>query len=622
MTKLKGYAGRDLWVNLSTGEMVDRDPGDDLRRRFLGGYGLGVRMIFDNQPANIDPLGPDSIFGITTGPFTGSPAPGGNRWAAVAKSPLTGGWGDANGSGFVGPVLKQAGYDNVYFTGISAEPVYLAIIDGQAELHPAHELWGKDSYFVDDWVKQKYGKKAESLCIGPASEKLSLISGIVTHKGRLAARSGLGAVMGSKKLKAVVVRGDASIDVADPEHVKEVRRKWLADIKADVGTAGFLKATGTPGFTSMSVEIGDSPTRNWGASVMAFPDYEPLTFENLSKYRQKRHTCWHCPVACWSTSELDYGDQHLIVHEPEYESSAAFGSMVLNNHYPSLVAVNDICNRAGLDTISTGGVVAFAFECFEHGLITEEDTGGLSLTWGNHEAIVALTEKIARREGIGDLLADGVKRAAETLGPEAEPFAIHVGGQELPMHDPRFEPALAVIYALNATPGRHTQAGQFGLPMGFDTDKPDFGEDPEQQVGRGAYVRDCTLMNHVVQASGLCVQTGESTELNNMLGLLSAVTGHDYTLETVMQVGETIANLRQAFTVREGVNLVQNKVPARVLGQPPLKDGPTAGISVDLEGMGREFLTAMDWTLDGAAPTEQKLRSLGLDDAAQALWGE
>jgi aldehyde:ferredoxin oxidoreductase len=622
MTRLKGYVGRDLWVNLSTGEMTERDPGDELRRRFLGGYGLGARMIFDNQPAGIDPLGPESIFGITTGPFTGSPAPGGNRWAAVAKSPLTGGWGDANGSGYVGPALKQAGYDNVYFTGISPEPVYLAIIDGRAELLPADELWGQDSYFVDDWVKAKYGKKAESLCIGPASEKLSLISGIVTHKGRMAARSGLGAVMGSKKLKALVVRGTTQIDVADPDYVKEVRRKWLADIKAGLGVADFLKTMGTPGFASMSVEMGDSPTRNWGASVKAFSDYERIDFEHLRQHREKRHTCWHCPVACWSTSELDYGGEHLVVHEPEYETMAAFGSMSLNSNFASMVAVNDICNRSGLDTISTGGAVAFAIECFEHGLITEADTGGLTLSWGDHESIVALTGKIARREDIGDLLADGVMRAAQALGPEAEPFAIHIGGQELPMHDPRFEPALAVIYALNATPGRHTQAGQFGLPMGFPSDKPEFGETPEKQEGRGAYVRECTLMNHVIQASGLCLQTGDSTQVDNFMALLSAITGHDYTLDELLLVGETIANMRQAFTVREGVNLVKNPVPARVLGLPPLKEGPTAGISVDLEGMGREFLEAMDWTLDGAVPTAEKLRSLGLDAVARALWSE
>ena len=621
MTELGGYAGRDLWVDLSTGEMADRDPGDDARKQYLGGYGLGARILFTNQAAGVDALGPDNTLGITTGPFTASVAPGGSRWAAVGKSPLTGGWGDANAGGSVGPVLKQAGYDNVYFTGISPRPVYLSITEGRAELHDASDLWGKDTYFVDDWLKQRYGKEAESLCIGPASEKLSLISGIVTQKGRLAARSGLGAVMGSKRLKAIVVRGSSKVKISDPDRADKFRLKWLRDINAGVGSSDFLKLTGTPGFTPIAVKIGDSPTRNWGASVLAFPDTEPLEFNELLAYRLNRETCWHCPVACWGTSKLDYGHRHLESHQPEYETAAVFGSMLLNNNYPSIIAANDICNRSGLDTISTGGAVAFAIECFEHGLITEKDTGGLSLAWGDHEAIVAMVEKIARREDIGDLLADGVKRAAEALGPDSLPFAIHVGGQELPMHDPRFEPAMAVIYALNATPGRHTQADQFGLPLGYPTDKPDFGEDREQQAGRGVYVRDCTLLNHVVQASGLCIQTSESTDLDTILGLLSAVTGHTYTLETALRAGEAIANLRQAFTVREGINLVQNQMPARALGQPPLEGGPTAGVSVDLEGMGREFLAAMDWTLDGAVPTEEKLRSLDLDEVAQVLWG-
>lgn len=619
---LGGYTGKDLWVDLSSGKMTEEDPGDDLRRDFIGGYGIAARLLFARQPAGVDPLGPENVLGITTGPLTGSPAPGGTRWTAVGRSPLTHGWGDANGSGFVGAALRQAGYDNIYFTGIAPEPVYLLAVDGQdPELRSARELWGRDTYYVDDWAKEAFGSEAEVVCIGPASEMLSLISGVVHAKGRVAARSGLGAVMGSKKLKAVVVKGDQKLRLAHPSRTAELKKKWVRDINAGVGDAEFFRTTGTPGYTPEGIEVGDSPTRNWGASVLAFPDIAPLAFDELLKYRVKRRACWRCPVGCWGTSRVEYGGRVVEGHQPEYETASAFGSMTLNNSYPSLIAVNEICNRSGLDTISAGAAVAFAIECFQEGLITEKDTGGIRLDWGDHEAIVAMTAKVARREDFGDVLADGVRSAAETLGPEAEPFAIHVCGQELPMHDPRFEPALGVIYALDATPGRHTQGNQYYLPLGYESDKPEYGEEPQKQVGRGKYIRECSLFQHVINAMGLCMVTSSSTDVSMLPEIMTAITGHTYTTETLLECGERIGNIRQAFTVREGLNLASEPLPDRAYGRPPLPDGPTAGISVDMEQMSREFLEAMDWTLDGAAPTAEKLESLGMADVSRELWG-
>ena len=615
-----GYAGKDLWVDLSSGRITEETPDDKLRRDFIGGYGMGARLLFSRQRALIDPLGPEAIFGITTGPLTGSPAPAGTRWTVVGKSPLTGGWGDANGSGFAAPVLKQAGYDAVYFTGIAPEPVYLTILDGKAELHSAKELWGKDTYYIEDWAKAEYGKSTESFCIGPSSEKLSLISGVVTRRGRVAGRSGLGAVMGSKKLKAVVVRGERPVPVADPARANELRKKHIAEITAGTNFASFYSGTGTPGYTPMGAVNGDSPTKNWSVSTDHFPSAKPLEFEELLKYRVKREACWHCPIACWGTSKLTYAGREVEAHQPEYETAAAFGTMALNNNYPSLIVVNDICNRYGLDTISAGGAVAFAIECFENGLITEKDTGGIRLRWGDPDAIVAMTEKLALRQDFGDVIADGVKRAAEKVGPQSEPFAIHCAGQELPMHDPRFEPAMGVIYALDATPGRHTQACQYNLPFGYATTKPTFGVDPKNQAGRGKYVRECSILMHTVNASGMCLFGYLSTTYTFIPDFISAVTGWDYTVQDMELCGEKIGNIRQAFTVREGVNLVQQKLPLRAFGRPPLPDGPTAGVYVDVEKMGAEYLSAMGWTLDSAAPTAQKLRELGLDDVAAALW--
>jgi aldehyde:ferredoxin oxidoreductase len=246
------------------------------------------------------------VLAVLTGPLTGTPGPTATRWTVAAKSPLTGGWGDANGSGFFGPALKRAGVDAVFFTGISAKPVSLVIVDGKAELRDASQLWGMDTYEVEDWVKKELGKDYEAICIGPAGEKLSLISGVIHKKGRAAARSGLGAVMGSKRLKMVAAQPAGQVDVADKEHVKAVRKKYAKQISDGVGSAKFYSVTGTPGYTPIGAKNGDSPTRNWGASTDHFKDADNLTFDELLKYRVKKGACWRCPIACWGTSNCLY----------------------------------------------------------------------------------------------------------------------------------------------------------------------------------------------------------------------------------------------------------------------------------------------------------------------------
>lgn len=477
---LGGYMGRFSWANLTDGTMREEIPDEALLRDFVGGYGVGARLLYDRTQPGTDPLGPGNVLGFITGPLTGTPTPTGTRWTVVGKSPLTGTWGDASASGFFGVALKQAGYDAVFFTGIAERPVYLYLDDGRAELRDASRLWGLDCYEVEDWVKAKLGDDVQAACIGPAGEKLSLIAAVIHYKGRAAARSGLGAVMGAKRLKMIAARGTWEVPLAHPEAVQALRRKYIKEISSGVGSADFYRETGTPGYTPTGILNGDSPTRNWGISVLAFPDVEPLEFDRLLQHRVRRESCWQCPIACWGTTRVEYGGQTIEAHQPEYESASAFGSMTLNNDYPSLIKANELCNRYGLDTISGGACVAFAIECYEHGLIVPDDTGGIELAWGDHEAMNAMLEKLARREDFGDVLADGVKRAAERLGPVAEPFAMHIGGQELPMHDPRFEPGLGVIYKVDATPGRHTQACQYLVPPGFPTERPAFGEDRQK----------------------------------------------------------------------------------------------------------------------------------------------
>ena len=464
---LGGYAGKFLWVNLTDGTMREEVPSEDLLRDFIGGYGIGAKVLYDHMPAGVDPLGPENILGMLTGPLTATSAPTSTRWTVVAKSPLTGGWGDANGSGYFAIALKQAGFDAIFFTGISEKPVYLYLEDGKAELRDASDLWGRDTYEIEDWIKAELGKDVEGACIGPSGERLALISGVIHSKGRAAARSGVGAVMGSKRVKLVAAKGTEAFPIADKEAEKAARKKYMKEINSGVGSSDFYRQTGTPGILTWTIHMGDGLVKNWGASVEEAPDPDPLEYSELMKYRKKRAACYRCGIACWGTSELTYDGREIEGHQPEYQTSAAFGPLTMNNDYPSLIAANEICNRYGLDTISAGGCLAFAIECYENGLITKEDTGGIELKWGDHKAMNAFLLKVALREDFGSVVALGVKRAAEHLGPEAEPFAIHVGGQELPMHDPRFEPGLGLVYKLDATPGRHTQASQFTAPPGL-----------------------------------------------------------------------------------------------------------------------------------------------------------
>jgi len=428
--------------------------------------------------------------------------------------------------------------------------------------------------------------------------------------------------MGAKRVKLIAARGDRAVPLGHPEAASAAKRKYLKEIMGGVGSSDFYRTTGTPGYLPIGIQAGDSPVRNWQASKEAFAGVDKLGFEELRQYRVKSASCWTCPIGCWGTSRVEVDGKPVEAHQPEYETGAAFGSMLLNNNYPSIIQANELCNRYGLDTISAGACVSFAFECYEHGLIGPADTGGLELNWGDPVAMNALLEKLARREDVGDVLALGVRHAAEKLGPAAEPFAIHVGGQELPMHDPRYEPALGLIYKIDATPGRHTQACQYLVPEGFASARPAFGVEREKQAGRGRFAKEAFCLNHTMNASGLCLFGYLSTRAACVPEFLSAVTGQPFTLDDALIAGERIANMRQVFNVREGVNAVTQPTPSRAFGLPPLADGPTAGITVQIDQLLREHLDTMGWTQDAAIPTRETLERLGLHDVAQALWAK
>jgi aldehyde:ferredoxin oxidoreductase len=600
-----GNTERIIFVSLSTGQITVEQPEESLYRNYIGGYGIGSRILYDRQKPGVDPLGPDNTFGVLTGPMTGTNAPMGTRYTSVARSPVTGGWGDANAGGNFGPYLKMAGYDAVFFTGISDNPVYLYIDEEKVELKDAGILWGKNTYEVEDTLEKEYGKDTGIVTIGISGEKLSLISCTVSDRGAVAGRSGLGAVMGSKKLKALVTRGNSKVQVAREQEVIDLRRQYIDGMK-EPGPDGnsfydIWHRYGTSSMTARSAHSGDTPVKNWkGVGVIDLPEIDELRMDAAVRNMDRQAGCWHCPLGCESRLKAGEGEYKYPagIRRPEYETEASFGAMVLNNNREAINMANHICNDYGIDTISAGTIVAFAMECYENGILTKQDASGLDLTWGNHQAMIALTEMIARREGIGDILADGVKTAAEKIGKGSEEYAVHIGGQELGMHDPKLmmfgnRPA-AARYWLEPTPGRHMQS--FG-PSSFQ--------------------------GHVLNASGLCILGNRISSIENyFLKILNAVTGYDFSLEEMLQTGERILTMRHLFNLREGINPLNWKVHPRIIGDPPQEDGPLAGIRANIEAQAYWNLGALDWDVETTKPSKAKLLKLGMNKEAEELWPE
>jgi aldehyde:ferredoxin oxidoreductase len=611
-----GAMEKILWVDLSTKEMREEPLDERTARKYFGGYGLGARILFDRQKPEVDPLGPEATLGFVTGLVTGTDGVGGSRYVVVGKSPLTGGWGDANSGGEFGPYLKFSGYDAVFFTGVSDRPVYLHIDNGKAELREAGGIWGKDTFETQDVLRQEHGKDLQVACIGPAGEKVCLIACVMNNKGRAAGRSGLGAVMGSKKLKAVAVQGSVKIPVAKPELLPEMRKRHVAAL---TGHAPQLHESGTPGIYDICCKIDDAPAKNWaGVAEIDSPNYEDCRGANVIAKQKRRYACWRCPIACGGVMKAGTGDYFYEegAHKPEYETMAMFGSNCCNDNLDSLIVASDICNRYGVDTISAGACVAFAIECFENGLISPQDTDGLEMRWGDHRAIIAMTEKLVKREGFGDIIADGVKIAAERIGRGSEHYAMHIGGQEIAGHDPRGGWGFATGYGADPTPGRHNQGGG-QHPPGLDI--PEITR--ETRVGRGLYHKISTNYMHAISGLGMCqFVIGSYPDPDQLIEALKAITGwEDITTEEVLKTGERITNVRQAFNIREGIN-GPFKYPDRMRGVPPKEVGPRAGITFTHEEVFNEYLELMDWDLATGKPSKSKLLELDLEDIADVLW--
>ncbi len=654
------YMGKVLRVDLSSGEIREEEIPDKVYEDYLAGLGLGAYMLYKYMPAGADPLGPDNMLGFVAGLLTGTGSLFTGRWMVVGKSPLTGGWGDANCGGTFSPAIKRCGYDGIFFTGISAKPVYLAIEKGKAELRDAADIWGKDALETEDLLMEraKGAKKPRVVCIGPAGEKLSLIAGICNDRGRMAARSGLGAVMGSKRLKAVVLSGTKKVEPHNREEMKRLSKKcnkWvqfqppfisgpmtsylgalLRILPTQMAQDGLLykimlRKWGTVSMNQTSVEMGDAPVKNWDGSNKDFGPKKslPVNPDVFTDCEIVKYHCYSCPLGCGGICAIKDKTHNEFSegHKPEYESVLALGGLCMNENPDSIFYMNELLNRAGMDTISAGGTLAFAVECYQKAILTKEDTGGLELTWGNTDALIALLKKMIAREGIGDLLADGAKKAADRLGLNAKKYAVHAGGQELAMHDGRNDPGFNLHYSVEPTPGRHTigswlyyemyqlwkkvknvpKIGLFG--MIYHKDKKYVADQTKAAMGAA-----CSKYMSLLNGAGGCMFAAFlGAPRFPLFDWFNAATGWRKTPEEYMEIGRRIQTLRQAFNAKHGIEPKEFKVNSRAYGAPAQKEGANKGRTMDLEKMMRDYWEEFGWDGQTGKPTETTLRSLGIE---------
>ncbi len=651
----RGYMGKILMVDLTKKEIQEEVIPDEVYQKYLSGQGLAAYILYNRIPAGANPLGPDNILGFVSGLLTGTGTLFTGRWSVVGKSPLTGGWGDANCGGTFSPAIKRCGYDGIFFTGISEKPVFLYVKNGKAELRDAEHLWGKDTVETEEALKEEFGKGARIAVIGPAGEKLSLISGISNERGRMAARSGLGSVMGSKKLKAIILDGKKRIEPYDKEEVKRLSRTCNKWVQFDVplgpgvmlGLLGTLLRTlptamvmdgiiykmilrkwGTGGANQMSSEWGDSPVKNWKGSNVDWnwSKSKATNPDRIISYEKTKYHCYSCPLGCGGICSMP-GKGKGETHKPEYESVLALGGLCMNEDVDSLFDLNELLNRAGMDTISAGAAVAFAMECFENGTLSLKDTGGIDLSWGNTSCVKTLIEMMIKREGIGDILADGTKVASKKIGKGAEKYTVHAGGQEPAMHDGRMDPGFALAYSVEPTPGRHTIGSYLyyemfqlwkkvpGIPKKIPFMIYHKNSRYKASLRQAEESAACSKFTNIINGVGLCI-------FGAFLGIkrtptfdwINAVTGWDKTPEQYMDIGERIQTIKQAFNIKHGIDPKKNKISDRALGRAPQTEGANKGRTVSIEKMMSDYWGLLGWDRQTGKPAPQTLARLGISD--------
>jgi len=598
------YHGRTIQVDLSSKTLSNRVFDEAWARRFLGGRGFAARMLLDETVKGVDPFGPENKLLFMTGPLAGTPIGGSSRFMASGKSPLTGIFGESYCGGNFAPALKKAGYDGIVVEGSADTPVALIIDDGRVHIEDAKNLWGKDVLETIDFFQQRYPKSAVA-AIGKAGENGVRFANIMTENGT-AGRTGLGAVMGSKRLKAIVVRGKRKIAVQNPEKLNRLVKENNRIITKGWGTV--LKEIGTGAAMELYSEMGVLPTKNFHLGL--FDKVERISAKRMiDTLVVKRKACPYCPIGCRREVQVKdgpFGSVSPRYGGPEYETLAAFGSLCLNDDLDAIASANQLCNAYGMDTISMGVCIAFTMECFEKGGVTEKDVG-FPVRWGDPHALIRLVQMTARREGFGDLLADGVRQAAERIGRGSERYAVHVKGLEIPMHEPRGKKGLGISYAAAPRGGNHLE----GFHDTFFANKdscPELGItealDPFTLAGKPEWVKRAedfsSFQNSLILCSFTVRTYGPQRNIGLILEMLNAATGWDVSLEEALSMGERNLNLARSFSVREGIARHDDRLPD--VFSLPIPEGACKGQSIAAGEMDKalnEYYRCRGWSSAG-----------------------
>ena len=607
-----GIMGKMLLVDLGGGVVRTVNLPDHYVSNYIGGDGLAARLLYDEVPPGIDALDPENRLVVSVGPLAGTILQASCNHSVAAKSPITGFTiYNSHSNGKFARLLKSSGFDAIIIKGKAEKPVFLWINNGQAEIRDATFLWGKDTWDTQNALKRALGQpKLSCMCIGPAGENLVLISGIVNDFSHLAARGGLGAVMGSKKLKAIAVYGTKEVPVADSGRFLELAREWRKLNICNPGTQALAKF-GTAMLVRGCYLAGDLPIKNWSCGTIN--DWENLTGESILERMFKRHTtCPTCTVAHGKVLELRDGAFNGECELAEYEMLAAMGSNLGITDPTVACRASELLDKYGIDGLGASNVIGFAMECYEKGLITKEDTGGLDLRFGNWEAALQMIEKIVKRQGLGDILADGPVRAADYFGKGSDRFIVHVKGMPLPMHDHRSAWGYALQYAVGSAGPAH-EGGPLMLELGGVLSRFSTG-------GKAAVVKDGQELRCFVNTLGVCVYGTMGVPLEKMADTVSAATGLRLNEDGARKVARRIINLRRGFNIRHGLVPEDDTLPARYILEPP-SNGGAKGSVVPIRPMVYDYYKLMGWDLKTGRPYRRTLAALGLEDVAADLWG-
>ncbi|MDD2190744.1 MAG: aldehyde ferredoxin oxidoreductase family protein [Eubacteriales bacterium] len=624
-TKLYGYAGKELWVDLTAGCITIKEIDPAVMRKYIGGTGFCAALLFTELEAGINPLSAENIVVFATSPLSLNKVPGGGSVIVGFKSPITGAWGEARSGGNFGPDMKRAGFDFIIIKGKSDKPVYLEVVDGTAVLKDAANLKGKDVYEKDSLMKNQLvggnRKHMSAMCIGLGGENLVRFSSIM-HEDRAAGRGGAGAVMGYKNLMGIIVSGSAEIEAANPDQLQKILKRTMEIVIKSDARQG-MHAYGTVGDLPANDEDGDLPTKNWRSNSFGKGAEIFDSFQNNNLI--KAHPCYAgCPIGCGRIIEVKEGKYKTPVHEGgEYETIAAFTAFLFNDNADLAVKCDYLCNKYGIDTLTTAAVISFAMECYENKIITEADTGGYAFEWGDADAILQGIDMVVNRNHIGDLLAEGVKIASERLGEETKKFAIHVKGLEGPAHDPRSGKLLGITYG-TANRGMchiHPLEG-----MAFDRGKMDWGmmkygvRDPEtvdrwDEKGKGI---DCKILQDGLSSADVLstckFMMYAGVTIDHWSEILSALTGWDIDGEELYTICERVINLQRLFNMREGLSRKDDMLPERVLSAPEfgIYENNQDCVIKDFNALLDEYYKTRGWDIETGCPTADKQKELGL----------